>query len=820
MFKISNYFISKSVIFCIFIFPFFSASAFPNNARAIPTDSFILLSLKAKSIFEKSNLRNSVTWSPLLESFSTANPSVKEFLIDANARGLNLNLPLHVFARLEGSKRPDPVIGGFASIKDTKLFDVILSNTAENLGLSEKPSLFPRYGSDKVPYEIGRKGKFAYIMIIIQSTTGNNKIPNDVYLDKIVDSFSINKDLSKLPNSLNNHLSSLKDISIYFDGSGIGRLLELFGGSSQWSDMLSANNWVTNSSGGIHLSSTPGHIKVEFADYSEDNSISTDLESANSKLLDLLPGDSPVAASFRFDRKSVQVFTTNLFKTFFGSLLQNQDVSEFTIPGLNLTADQIFSASDGRFAFSLGGFTPQVIPPNERIPEGEVRLNPSFIGSLGVTDPLLRRQIAIGLESSNPIGSILRLKGIEVFEKDNSLWVATPDYKREINSDKPIRPLSKGRKEFLGSHQLAIDVDVLPLTQSVRKNRNLPFKYFKTLGWIEKIAKARLYKANNQITLSFRFQNLSQNPLESICELIGQEIIDQKNAFIYQAIAQDDFNFLQQTVQDGALINANDHFGHSPLHYAAYKGNARFVDYLLSNGGNPNVRSKHFSTPLHSAAWGRNLKAAEILLEDGADVNARTDEGETPAMTAALRGEKDLLEILFSLSADPHAKDIHGSNLYDLASAGGHMQILDLLGDLKVKNNHPLHAAAGKGDLKEIKKLLKNGNKVDTRDAFGATPIIIATVSGKIDVVKFLLSKKANPMLKAKDGYTMMHAAAFSGNKELVKIAFELGLAINARYGNDGVTPVDVGEDDSPAMPFLRSLGGRRGWELGLAPSK
>ena len=306
--------------------------------------------------------------------------------------------------------------------------------------------------------------------------------------------------------------------------------------------------------------------------------------------------------------------------------------------------------------------------------------------------------------------------------------------------------------------------------------------------------------------------------MKNIFDLIGQEFIDRKNASLYQAIAQNDFNSLQKAVEQGALINANDHFGHSPLHYAAYKGNSRFVDFLLRNGGNPNARSKHFSTPLHSAAWGRNLKVAEILLEDGADVNAETDEGETPAMTAALRGEKDLLEILFSLSADPHAKDVHGSNLYDLASAGGHLEILEILDDLKVKNNHPFHAAAGRGDLISIKKMLQNGRSINEKDAFGATPSIIATVSGKVDVVNFLLKRNADPMIKAKEGYSMMHAAAFSGKKELVQLAYKLGLGVNERYGKDGVTPVDVGEDASEAMPYLESLGGRRGWELGKIP--
>jgi hypothetical protein len=77
------------------------------------------------------------------------------------------------------------------------------------------------------------------------------------------------------------------------------------------------------------------------------------------------------------------------------------------------------------------------------------------------------------------------------------------------------------------------------------------------------------------------------------------------------------------------------------MHYAAYKGNAAVVEYLISKGGDPNARGRHDSTPLHSAAWGRNRQVLEILLENGADVNARTDEGETPGMTASLRGEKE-----------------------------------------------------------------------------------------------------------------------------------------------------------------------------------
>ena len=167
------------------------------------------------------------------------------------------------------------------------------------------------------------------------------------------------------------------------------------------------------------------------------------------------------------------------------------------------------------------------------------------------------------------------------------------------------------------------------------------------------------------------------------------------------------------------------------------------------------------------------------------------------------------------LSADPHAKDIHGTNFIDLAAAGGHKTIVSLLEEIGVDNQNPLHVAAGLGDIKQVKKLLNNGYSINVKDAFGATPLLVAMVSGKEDIVEFLLSENANPHISAKDGYNLMHGAAFSGKRSLVQKALSYNLDINSRYGPDGITPVDVAEETGDALPFLRSLGGKTAWELG-----
>lgn len=794
--------------------------ALPSHAKQVPPDSFFVLSLKAGRIIEQSSIKKSLTWAPILNDWGNRNPSMLEFFIDMNSSGINFDRPIHFFSRLQGTKNPDPVIGALATVQDKEMVDSSLLAIAETLQIEKKPSQFTRFGNESLPYEFGRKGSFVYFIAVIKRSPESTVIPNDVYLDEIIQALPKKSDEKKLPASLSNHLANLKDCSVYLDGSGIVRLAEAFWPSNQWKSALPLIETITNRSIGVYIQSNTGNLRVDLCSLTDHNiSLGSDLIPPSSSL-DLIPGDSPFIAQLNIEPKRLNemgaTWLDQTLKTFSGGQI---DI-KFKLPGLNLSTQKILDAPNGNFVFGLGGFDPLVFPPSERNPSGEVQLNPYFLSAMGINNNQMLRKLAIGLESSNTIGSLLRQRGIEVIERNNDLWFSSPEYSRELKFNKTLRPIDENRKEFLNSHAMAADIRVLPLTKSIRRNRNLPYDYFKILDWIENISNIRLFSGDRSLSINFRLHDKKTNALNPIFDFLGQEIIDRRNATLYRAIAQNDYQSLQQSIKMGALVNANDYFGHTPLHYASYKGNEGVVDFILRNGGNPNAKSKNLSTPLHSAAWGRNLKVAELLLEDGADVNAQTDEGETPAMTAALRGEKDLLETLFSLSADPHAKDIHGSNLYDLASAGGHLEILDLLDELKVKNNHPFHAAAGKGDLQVIKKMLKNGRKINEKDAFGATPLIIATVSGKMEVVRFLLQKKANPKITAKDGYSMMHAAAFSGKKELVQLAYDLGLDVNARYGKDGVTPVDVGEDVSDALPFLQSLGGRRGWELGRTQLK
>ena len=62
------------------------------------------------------------------------------------------------------------------------------------------------------------------------------------------------------------------------------------------------------------------------------------------------------------------------------------------------------------------------------------------------------------------------------------------------------------------------------------------------------------------------------------------------------------------------------------LHLMAKRGDARSVEWLLSQGANPNAKWAHFDaevTPLHMVAFSGDVRIAQSLLDAGADRTVR-----------------------------------------------------------------------------------------------------------------------------------------------------------------------------------------------------
>lgn len=77
-------------------------------------------------------------------------------------------------------------------------------------------------------------------------------------------------------------------------------------------------------------------------------------------------------------------------------------------------------------------------------------------------------------------------------------------------------------------------------------------------------------------------------------------------------------------------------------------------------------------------------------------------------------------------------------------------------------NHTRMHAAAWKGDLKNIKRFLRDGDLIDSFNGRGATPLTAAVVNEQFHAAKTLLEAGANPSLCAHDSLSPLGVAAES----------------------------------------------------------
>ena len=118
-------------------------------------------------------------------------------------------------------------------------------------------------------------------------------------------------------------------------------------------------------------------------------------------------------------------------------------------------------------------------------------------------------------------------------------------------------------------------------------------------------------------------------------------------------------------LENGANINAKatggSNPGETPLHLAAYGGQAQVAKELLKKGASVNALSNSDYTPLRRAVDQGNSELIKLLLENGADINTRDKSGMTVLHVVAQSYDVALAEYLIKKGADINAKDKYSS---------------------------------------------------------------------------------------------------------------------------------------------------------------
>ena len=206
-----------------------------------------------------------------------------------------------------------------------------------------------------------------------------------------------------------------------------------------------------------------------------------------------------------------------------------------------------------------------------------------------------------------------------------------------------------------------------------------------------------------------------------------------------------------------------DSLGWTPLHHAAFGGQAPLVTMLLKNGEPLDLADDNGWLPIHVAAAEGHLEVVKALLQAGASVDGWTEDGSTPLMWAAASKRTAIVDLLLAKGASVHEEDRYG--------------------------RQPLHWAAQGGELEVVRKLIEQGASVNASDQGSQTALHIASEEGHKEVVSYLIGKKANVNLVDYRGSTPVYLAAAKGNHSVVEVLIGEPVEVD-RVNNLGMSPL------------------------------
>lgn len=121
---------------------------------------------------------------------------------------------------------------------------------------------------------------------------------------------------------------------------------------------------------------------------------------------------------------------------------------------------------------------------------------------------------------------------------------------------------------------------------------------------------------------------------------------------------------------------------------------------------------------------------------------------------------------------------------------------LPVRGQDKPISSLTLHTAILQGNIDAVRQHINAGSDLNKKDAWGSTPLIIATTFGKTEIAKVLIENGADMTIGNNEDSTPLHIAALLCRTEIVKALLGKGVDKYIR-NNSGATAFDI-----VAVPF------------------
>ena len=255
------------------------------------------------------------------------------------------------------------------------------------------------------------------------------------------------------------------------------------------------------------------------------------------------------------------------------------------------------------------------------------------------------------------------------------------------------------------------------------------------------------------------------------------------------AVKTGDIRTMQTLLSQNVNPNIKDERGYSLIHIAAENNqtvainvlkNSPYTDLniLLDNNtkitnNNQYIDGSYYSA-MDIATINKNFESVKLLIDSGANINFQMKEKPRSEFLASEYANPQILELYLNKNIYLLMNSEDVISLIKSASIGNNVENINYLVknlgiDVDTKDtNTMLHYAVGHGSIEAADELIKLGADIDNTNANFKTSLhyIIENNSDRlIESVNLLLSKKANPNIKDKNGNTALHLAVMNAHK-------------------------------------------------------